>query len=82
MDPGRGGRRRYDRPAESEAAYRRAVAEFPNDLDAWSNLAVVLALQGRGRDAQRALDEMIARNPGPASRAQARRTLAVVRRGV
>jgi arylsulfatase A-like enzyme/Flp pilus assembly protein TadD len=73
---------REDRPAESEAAYRRAVADFPNDLDAWSNLAVVLALQGRAAEAQRMLDRMIAQNPGPASRAQARRTLAVLRGGV
>jgi arylsulfatase A-like enzyme/predicted Zn-dependent protease len=73
---------RSDRPAESEAAYRRAVAAFPSDLDAWSNLAVVVALQGRGGDAQRIVAEMIARNPGPASRAQARRTLAVLRGGV
>jgi arylsulfatase A-like enzyme/predicted Zn-dependent protease len=73
---------RSDRPAESEAAYRRAVAQVPNDLDAWSNLAVVVALQGRSGDAQRIVDEMIARNPGPASRAQARRTMAVLRGGV
>ena len=72
---------RMDRPAESEAAYRRAVAGFPDDLDAWSNLAVVLALQGRGREASAVIDEMVRRNPGPVARAQAARTVATLRGG-
>ena len=58
---------RAGRMGEAEAAYRRAVARFPRDLQAWANLAVLLHLARRGADRDRLLDDMAAANPGPAA---------------
>jgi len=58
---------RAGRMTEAEAAYRREVARFPRDLQAWANLAVLLHLARRGADRDRLIDEMAAANPGPAA---------------
>jgi len=58
---------RMGRAAESEAAYRREVARFPRHLQAWANLGVLLHLEGRDAELDRLMQEMGARNPGPAA---------------
>jgi len=58
---------RAGRLDESEAAYRREIARYPRDLQAWANLAVLLHLARRTADRDRLIDEMAATNPGPAA---------------
>ena len=65
---------RMDRPAEAEAAYRREIANFPQNTQAYANLAIVYFIEGRNGDVERVLREMIAANPHPGARALAART--------
>jgi len=65
---------RMDRPAEAEAAYRREIANFPHNTQAYANLAIVYFIQGRGADVERVLAEMVKANPHPGARALAART--------
>jgi len=65
---------RMDRPEEAEAAYRREIANFPQNAQAYANLAIVYFVQGRRSDVERVLLEMVAANPHPGARALAART--------
>ncbi|HYH47368.1 MAG TPA: tetratricopeptide repeat protein, partial [Thermoanaerobaculia bacterium] len=54
---------RLDRPEEAAAAYRREIAAFPQHLQAYANLAVVLMIQGRSAEADELLEQMARENP-------------------
>jgi arylsulfatase A-like enzyme/Tfp pilus assembly protein PilF len=66
------------RPGEAEAAFRREIELFPDDLGAWSNLAVLYALSGRGAEVGGVLRRMVEANPSAGAYAEAVRTLRVV----
>ncbi|HEX2225150.1 MAG TPA: sulfatase-like hydrolase/transferase [Thermoanaerobaculia bacterium] len=54
---------RLDRPEEAAAAYRREIAAFPQHLQAYANLAVILIIQGRSAEADELLEQMARSNP-------------------
>jgi choline-sulfatase len=54
---------RLDRPEEAAAAYRREIAAFPQHLQAYANLAVILMIQGRSAEANELLEQMARENP-------------------
>ena len=56
---------RLERVGEAEAAYRRELLAFPNQLLAWANLAALLYAQGRAAEVEPLLEEMARANPGP-----------------
>ncbi|HEV7921750.1 MAG TPA: tetratricopeptide repeat protein, partial [Thermoanaerobaculia bacterium] len=62
---------RMNRAGEAEAAYRREIANFPNDLDAYANLAILRLVRGDVRGFETLLAEMQHVNPTPAARALA-----------
>jgi arylsulfatase A-like enzyme len=62
---------RMNRADEAEAAYRREIANFPNDLDAYANLAILRLVRGDAGGFERLLAEMVRANPTPAARALA-----------
>lgn len=66
------------RAGEAEAAFRRELELFPDDLGAWSNLAVLYALSGRGAEVGGVLRRMVETNDTAAAYAEAVRTLRVV----
>jgi choline-sulfatase len=57
------------------AAYQAEVASFPANLQAWSAIAALRFMGGDAAGADRALEDMVARNPGPAAKLIAARTL-------
>jgi tetratricopeptide (TPR) repeat protein len=54
---------RMDRPAEAKAAYEREIATFPQDLQAYANLAIIAFIEGRRGEVDRLLEQMAAANP-------------------
>lgn len=54
---------RLDRPEEAAAAYRREIAAFPQHLQAYANLAVILMIQDRSAEANELLKQMARSNP-------------------
>lgn len=54
---------RLDRPDEAMAAYEREIAQSPDHLQSYANLAVIQLILGRRADAQRTLDSMASKNP-------------------
>ena len=54
---------RLDRPDDAIAAYRREIANSPDHLRSYSNLAVIYLIEGRRADADRTLEEMARANP-------------------
>ncbi len=56
---------RLERVGEAEAAYRRELRAFPDQLLAWANLAALLYAQGRSAEVEPLLVEMARANPGP-----------------
>ncbi|HVG10790.1 MAG TPA: sulfatase-like hydrolase/transferase [Thermoanaerobaculia bacterium] len=54
---------RLDRPEEAAAAYRREIAAFPQHLQAYANLAVILMIQDRSAEANELLEQMARSNP-------------------
>lgn len=54
---------RLDRPEEAAAAYRREITTFPQHLQAYANLAVILMIQGRSAEANELLEQMARNNP-------------------
>lgn len=69
---------RLDRPEEARASYRKAVAQFPGDLQAWSNLAIVEFLLGSPREAEDVLARMVEANPNERARDVAEKTRAAL----
>jgi arylsulfatase A-like enzyme/Flp pilus assembly protein TadD len=62
---------RMNRAAEAEAAYQREIANFPHDLDAYANLAILHLVRGDTRGFEAQLDAMLRANPTPAAKALA-----------
>lgn len=54
---------RLGRTSEAEEAFRAETRDFPENLDAWSRLALVYASSGRVDQLQRVLSEMTSRVP-------------------
>lgn len=54
---------RLDQPEEAAAAYRREIAAFPQHLQAYANLSVILMIQGRSAEANELLEQMARSNP-------------------
>jgi tetratricopeptide (TPR) repeat protein len=65
---------RMDRPADASAAYQREIANFPENTQAYANLAIIYFIEGRRTDVERVLDAMVKANPHPGARALAART--------
>ncbi|MDE2923208.1 MAG: sulfatase-like hydrolase/transferase [Acidobacteriota bacterium] len=63
------------REPEAESAYREAIALRPELLGAYSSLAFLQALTGRGAEVGRTLQEMVTVNPNPGAYAEAVRAL-------
>ena len=67
---------RMNRVPEAIDAYRREIENFPNDTQAYANLAIIYFLTGRPEEMNRVLDAMVAANPHEGARALARKTRA------
>jgi choline-sulfatase len=65
---------RMDRPRDAEAAYLREIASFPENTQAYANLAIIYFIEGRRTDVERVLSDMVKANPHPGARALAART--------
>ncbi|HVG23062.1 MAG TPA: tetratricopeptide repeat protein, partial [Thermoanaerobaculia bacterium] len=65
---------RMDRPADAVAAYQREIANFPENTQAYANLAIIYYIEGRQADVERTLDALVKANPHPGARALAART--------
>ena len=65
---------RMGRIDEARVAYQREIKAFPNDLRAYTNLAVLQFLGGDRRGADATLQAMVSANPNDAARALAKRT--------
>jgi len=59
----------------AEAAFRREIQLFPDNIRAWSSLAILYALTGRPAEVGPALRSMVEASPGPVAYAEAVRTL-------
>ena len=64
------------REAEAEAAYRRAIAGFPYDLQSYTNLAIIYFIQGKPERVRATLDAMVEENPNERARQLKAETLA------
>jgi tetratricopeptide (TPR) repeat protein len=67
------------RGPEAEQAYRQEVAKFPDDVEAWGNLAIILAAQGRRDEARATVQQAVRLNPGPAAQKMAAEAMEVIR---
>jgi arylsulfatase A-like enzyme/Flp pilus assembly protein TadD len=65
---------RLDQPEAAEAAYRREIAAFPRNEEAYANLAVVLMITGREREASEMLQRLVRQNPHRGARELAAKT--------
>jgi arylsulfatase A-like enzyme/cytochrome c-type biogenesis protein CcmH/NrfG len=63
----------------AETAFRREIELFPEDLRAYSSLAILYALTGRAADAGGALRRMVESNPSPAAFAEAVKTYRILK---
>lgn len=66
---------RSDRPAEAADAYRREIAHFPQNVQAYANLAIIYFIEGRRTDVDRLFELMVAANPHPGAYALAAQTM-------
>jgi len=66
------------RASEARAELRREIELFPDHLEAYSQLALLAALEQDSAGAGRALQQMVETNPTPAAYAHAVRTLEVL----
>lgn len=64
--------------AAAEAAFKREIELFPDSVRAYSNLAILYALAGRGAEVGPTLQRMVAVNPKPAAYAEAVKTLRIL----
>jgi tetratricopeptide (TPR) repeat protein len=58
---------RLGRNGEAEAAFRAEIKTFPNNAQAWTALAALLASEGRSDDARETLLSMVKASPTPRS---------------
>jgi tetratricopeptide (TPR) repeat protein len=65
---------RMDRPDEAAAAYQREIAHFPQNTQAYANLAIIYFIEGKRADVDRVLAQLVEANPHPGARALAART--------
>jgi tetratricopeptide (TPR) repeat protein len=65
---------RMGRVEEATEAYRREIANFPHDTQAYATLAIIYFLEGHRAEMDRVLDEMVRANPHPGARRLAART--------
>jgi arylsulfatase A-like enzyme len=68
------------RGQEAEQAFRAETESFPDNLPAWGNLAVILAVEGHRDEANRLLAGAKRKNPGPAAERMVRETLDAIGR--
>ena len=66
---------RLDRPEEAIAAYRREIANSPDHLQSYANLAVIYLIENRTADANAVLRDMCAKNPHGGAYSLAAKTL-------
>ncbi|HEX6641364.1 MAG TPA: sulfatase-like hydrolase/transferase, partial [Thermoanaerobaculia bacterium] len=66
---------RTERPAEAADAYRREIANFPQNVQAYANLAIVYYIEGRRADVDRLFEQMVAANPHRGAYALAAQTM-------
>jgi arylsulfatase A-like enzyme/tetratricopeptide (TPR) repeat protein len=66
------------RPEEAERAFLEGIRLFPNDLAAYTRLAVLYALTGKTPAVAETLQRMLNANPTPDAYAEAARTLRVL----
>jgi choline-sulfatase len=64
--------------AGAEAAFRQEIQDFPDDLRAYSSLAILFALTGRPAAARDMLQQMVAARPSAAAYAEAVKALRVL----
>ncbi len=72
---------RLGRVGEAEAAMRAETETFPDNLHAWSGLALVVGAQGRTDEAKAVLARAKEKNPGPKMAELARQSLRVIEEG-
>ncbi len=65
------------RVAEAETAFRTEIRLFPNNMRAWSSLAVVVSAQGRRDEARSILNDAVRANDNDTMRALVREALEV-----
>jgi len=70
---------RSGRIDEARAAYQREIKAFPDDLRAYTNLAVLQFISGDRAGADATLRAMVSANPTEGARALAKRTRATLR---
>jgi tetratricopeptide (TPR) repeat protein len=70
---------RMGKNAEAEAAFRRETLAFPENPRGWTGLALLYASDGREREADRTLEDMLSKSPRPASYFAAARAYDVLR---
>lgn len=66
------------RAGEARAAFEQEIGLFPQDVRAYANLALLLALSGEPQAAGPTLKRMVDANPSPAAYAEAVKTLRVL----
>lgn len=59
---------RERRVSEAEHAFRAETVSFPDNLQAWANLALVVGAQGRKPESREIVNAMTDRNPSPEAR--------------
>ncbi|HEY8130318.1 MAG TPA: sulfatase-like hydrolase/transferase, partial [Thermoanaerobaculia bacterium] len=70
---------RLDRPEEAIAAYRREIANSPEHLQSYANLAVIYLIEENPRAAEEVLRDMVQKNPHRGAQALAAKTRAAFR---
>jgi len=63
----------------AEASFRKEMELFPENIRAFSSLAILYALSGRGPEVAPVLQQMVAANPTPAAYAEAVKTLRLLK---
>jgi arylsulfatase A-like enzyme/Flp pilus assembly protein TadD len=58
---------RLDRPREAEAAFRRAMRDYPAEPRPYASLAILYLIDGRPADADRLMENLAKSNPSPAT---------------
>jgi len=66
------------RTAEAEAAFRRAIELFPDELPAYTHLMLLYALEGKNPEVVATLQRMLENNPNPAGFAEGVKALRVL----
>jgi arylsulfatase A-like enzyme/thioredoxin-like negative regulator of GroEL len=65
---------RMERVPEAIEAYRREIANFPSNTQAYANLAIIYFITGQHEEMERVLDAMVTANPHAGARALAAKT--------